>query len=116
MKSKILLFLALLTFTISLAQEVAPKFEKAGKLVKATYFFDNGSIKQIGFFLNDKLHDEWISFNKEGKKTTIAHYDKGKKTGSWFVLNNGIVKQVTFKANKVIEVKDLKETDLAFTK
>ena len=37
------------------------------------------------------------------------------KTGTWLVLNNGIVKEVTYNKNKIIEVKDLEENDLAFT-
>ena len=115
MKIKILLFLALLTFTTGFTQQIEPKFEKQGELVKAIYFFENGSIKQMGFFHKDKLHGEWMSFDKDGNKTTIAHYNKGKKTGSWLVLTNGAVKQVTYKATKVIDVKDLEETDLAFT-
>jgi hypothetical protein len=31
------------------------------------------------------------------------------------VLTDGIVKEVTYGKNKIIEVKDLKEIDLAFT-
>lgn len=115
MKNKIVLFLALMAITIGLAQEKAPKFEKQGDLIKATYFFQDGSVKQIGFFDNNKLHGEWVSYDEKGNKTTIAQYEHGKKTGTWLVLANGIVKQVTYESNKVIDVKDLKETDLAFT-
>ena len=115
MKISIVLFLALMTISIGSAQEVTPEFEKEGNLVKATYFYEDGSVKQVGFFDNDKLHGEWVSYDKRGKKTTIAQYEHGKKTGTWLVLTNGVVKQVTYEANKVIDVKDLKETDLAFT-
>jgi len=115
MKIKIVLFLTLMMMTMGFTQEVAPKFEKQGDLVKATYFYEDGSIKQVGFFSNDKLHGEWVSFDKKGEKTTIAQYEYGKKTGTWLVLTDGVVKQVTYEANKVINVKDLKETDLAFT-
>lgn len=115
MKIKIVLFLALMTISLGFAQEISPKFEKMGDLVKATYFYQDGSIKQIGYFDNNKLHGEWVSYDEKGNKTTLAHYEYGKKTGAWLVLANGIVKQVTYEANKVIDVKDLKETDLAFT-
>ena len=115
MKIKIVLFLALMTITMGFSQEVAPKYEKHDDLVKATYFYQDGSIKQIGFFANEKLHGEWISYDDNGNKTTIAQYEHGKKTGTWLVLTNGVVKKVTYKANKVIDVKDLEETDLAFT-
>ena len=92
-----------------------PKFEEQGDLLKVKYFYEDGSIKHVGFFANDKLHEEWISYDKRGKKTTIAQYEHGKKTGTWLDLTDGIVKQVTYEANKVIDVKDLKETDLALT-
>ena len=110
-----ILLIAFLMFTFGYAQELKPKFEQEGDLIKGTYFFENGTIKQIGYFSNNKLHGEWISYDSEGNKTAIAHYKNGKKTGTWLVLTYDIVKQVTYEANKVIDVKDLKETDLAFT-
>lgn len=115
MKNYVLIFLVLLSSGVMLAQNTEPKFEKQEDLVKATYFYEDGTVKQMGFFMNNKLHGEWISYNNNGEKTTIAHYENGMKTGTWLVLNNGIVKEVTYNKNKIIEVKDLEENDLAFT-
>lgn len=115
MKNYILILVVLLSTAVTIAQDTKPKFEKQDDLVKATYFYEDGNVKQIGFFMNNKLHGEWISYNTKGEKTTIAKYENGMKTGIWLVLNNGIVKEVTYDKNKIIEVKDLEETDLAFT-
>ena len=115
MKNKMISLMAFLMFAFGYSQELKPKFEQEGDLIKGTYFFENGAIKQIGYFSNNKLHGEWVSYDSEGNKTTIAHYENGKKTGVWLILANGVVKQVTFDSNKVIDVKDLEGTDLAFT-
>ncbi len=111
-KIKITLFM-LFIVSISFAQEIKPKFEKEGGLVKATYFYETGEVKQQGFFKEEKLHSKWISYDKSGNKTTIAFYQNGQKTGTWLVLNDGKVKQIKYGLNKIIEVKNLKDTSLA---
>ena len=115
MKNYIIIFFALLYTGVAIGQNTKPKFEKQDDLVKATYFYEDGNVKQIGFFKNKKLHGEWTYFNQKGEKTTIAKYENGMKTGTWLVLSDGIVKEVTYDKNKIVEVKDLEETDLAFT-
>ena len=35
------------------AQEVKPKYEVVNNMVKATYYHDNGQIKQEGFYLDE---------------------------------------------------------------
>jgi antitoxin component YwqK of YwqJK toxin-antitoxin module len=105
-----------ITFTMSFflflgmtfAQEIKPKFEKQDNLTKATYYYDNGTVKETGYLKNDKLHDKWISFNKEGKITTIANYKNGIKEGKWYVVENDTVKELTYKSNKLIKVENLK--------
>jgi len=113
MKSIKILFFAMLITSVTYTQEIKPKFEKEGKLVKATYFYDNGQVKQQGFFKAEKLHDKWVSYDKVGKKTAIAYYKNGIKTGDWLFLDNGKVKRVTYNSNKIIDVKSLEGTSLA---
>ena len=98
----------ILFISISLAQNVEPKFEKQDNLTKATYYFDNGDIKEVGFFKNKKLQGKWISYNQEGKITAIANYENGIKEGTWFVVSNDTVKELTYKSNKLIGVKNIK--------
>lgn len=104
----------LMLITAAFAQDTKPKFEKEGDLVKATYYYDNGSIKEIGFFKENKLHNQWISYNESGEKTTIANYDMGRKVGKWYVVSNDTIKELTYESNKLVKVENSKETELKF--
>ncbi|SEE08479.1 hypothetical protein SAMN04487765_1340 [Tenacibaculum sp. MAR_2010_89] len=46
---KIIILACILAVSVLQAQ-VGPKFEKAGDLVKATYFYKDGKVKEQGFF------------------------------------------------------------------
>ena len=91
---KIIITGALLISSFIFAQNVEPKFEVVDKMVKATYYHDNGQVKQEGFYLDGKLHGKWVSYNDKGVKETIGEYDKGDKVGKWF---SSIAKQVNEK-------------------
>lgn len=108
------LVLFLLMVNVSFAQEREPKFEKENDLVKATYYHDNGMIKEVGFFKADKLHDKWISYNEEGKIKVVALYKNGLKEGKWYLVGEDSVKEVTYKSNKIIKVQQVSESDLSF--
>lgn len=102
----ITLALALIFSFAVFAQEkaVEPKFEKDGKMVKATYYHENGEIAQIGHYLNGKLQGEWISYDVTGEKIAIANYDEGKKTGKWFFWNDETLKEVDYTDNRIANV------------
>jgi len=97
------------------SQENETTFEKEGELVKATYYFDNGSVKVQGFFKNKKLTGTWTSYDINGNKTQIAQYNEGNKVGKWFVWNDASLKEITYKNNFIVSVNDWKsESRLAF--
>jgi len=114
MKRIITIFILFMFLGIANAQEIKPKFEKQNELTKATYYYDNGSIKEVGFFKNEKLHNKWVSYNEEGKITTIANYSNGKKDGKWYILSNDSIKEVTYKSNKLVKVENVKGSELTF--
>lgn len=103
----------LLIVNISFAQEIDPKFEKENDLVKATYYHDNGIVKEVGFFKDEKLHDKWVSYTKEGKIKVVAFYNNGKKDGTWYVVGKESVKEVTYKLNKIIKVQEVDASALS---
>jgi antitoxin component YwqK of YwqJK toxin-antitoxin module len=108
-------FVMLMMITaVSFAQNMEPTFEKQGDLVKATYFYDNGMVKEVGFFKNDKLHDKWISYDKEGKIKVVALYNNGEKDGKWYIVGEDNVKEVTYQSNKIIKVQEVEESELSF--
>ena len=69
-----ILTILLISSNLSIAQSVEPTFEKENDLVKATYFYDNGMVKEVGFFKEDKLHDKWVSYDQEGKISICLLY------------------------------------------
>lgn len=102
----------LLTFGISSAQEKAPTFEKQDDLVKATYFHDNGMIREVGYFKDDKLHDQWIRYDVSGKVTVVANYDNGIKEGKWYIVGEDSTKEITYRENKLIKVEEVQGSEV----
>ena len=90
---------------ITYAQEVKPKFDQLKDgTIEATYFHENGEIAQTGFFLNEKRHGEWISFNKKGEKTAQAEFKNGMKTGKWFIWSDEKLTEVDYRNNQIAAV------------
>lgn len=105
MKKAVFLLAVMFTVGIS-AQDIKPTFEKDGKMIKATYFHDNGEIAQTGFLLEGKLHGDWVMFDNEGKKIATGQYMNGRKSGKWFFWENDVLKEVDFTDNRIVNVKN----------
>jgi len=106
--------LVLVFISSAFAQEIKPTFEKQNDLVKATYYYDNGAVKEVGFFKENKLHSQWVTYNEAGEKITVAEYDMGEKVGKWYVISNDTIKELTYEANKLVKVENSKETEIKF--
>ena len=87
------------------AQSVEPVLEAEGKMVKATYFYEDGKIQQQGYFLDGKPEGKWVTFDKAGNKNSIAQYSAGMKTGKWYFFNGNNVNEVDYTDNRVASVK-----------
>jgi len=107
-----IILLALLFSVCTFAQKVEPSFEKEGKLVKATYFHDNGEIAQTGTLLNGELHGQWYMYNLVGKKIATGKYEHGKRTGKWFFWKADILKEVDFIDNRITYVKNWNQSEV----
>ncbi len=103
---KKIIFLALFFCFAGLnAQQPGPKLEKEGDLVKATYFYENGQVRQEGYFKNNKLDGQWISYREDGAKSALAIYADGKKTGKWlFWSQDGKITEVDYSQNTILNV------------
>ena len=106
---KLVIAVCILSVSLLQAQDKAPKFEKSGGLVKATYFYKDGKVKEQGFFKNKKLTGTWISFDTEGSKKTIAHYEAGKKVGKWFMWKEDGLKEIDYTDNVIASVQTWRE-------
>ncbi|MBU2938315.1 nicotinic acid mononucleotide adenyltransferase [Lacinutrix sp. C3R15] len=106
---KKILSIAILLFTmVTFAQnEKSIKFNEDTNLFEATYFHDNGTVSQTGFFNKEgKLQGEWLSFDLEGVKTVSAKYDNGVKVGKWFFWNDNKLKEVDYTNNLITGVNE----------
>lgn len=106
---KLIIAVCILSVSLLQAQETEPKFEKEGDLVKVTYFYKDGKVKEQGFFKDKKLTGTWISFDTKGNKNTIAHYESGKKVGKWFMWKEDGLKEISYKGNSIASVQTWKE-------
>lgn len=106
---KLIIAACVLSVSLLQAQDTEPKFEKSGDLVKATYFYKNGDVKEQGFFKDKKLTGTWTSFDAEGNKTAIAHYNEGKKVGKWFMWKKDGLTEIDYTNNVIASVQTWKE-------
>ena len=111
MKKAILLLAFMLAFSMY-AQDKKPTFEEVGKMVKATYFHDNGEVAQTGFLADGKLHGQWLMYAENGKKIASGKYDEGKRTGKWFFWEGEILKEVDFTDNRIVNVKNWNKSEI----
>ncbi len=102
---KVVVMAALLVSGVFYSQEVQPKYEIVGKQVKATYFHDNGQVKQEGNYLNGKLQGKWISYNESGNKVAIGEYNNGVKVGKWFFWTEDTLNEVDYTDNRIADVR-----------
>uniref|UniRef100_UPI0040494BCB toxin-antitoxin system YwqK family antitoxin n=1 Tax=Flavobacterium sp. TaxID=239 RepID=UPI0040494BCB len=102
---KIVIVAALLVSGMFFGQEVKPKFEVVNNMVKATYYFDNGQVKQEGFYLDGKLHGKWTAYTEVGSKQTTGEYENGVKVGKWFFWNENTLSEVDFSKSKIESIK-----------
>ena len=100
----ITILLVFLMSSVMMAQDMEPTFKKEGDMVKATYYHDNGTVAQTGYYLNEMLHGEWVMFDTQGKKQAMGQYEFGQKTGKWFFWSERGLKEVDFANNKVAKV------------
>lgn len=88
------------------SQNIEPKLEANGNLVKATYFYDNGKVQQEGTFKEGKLDGKWTSYNEDGTLKQTAYYKDGMKTGTWISYNNNIITQeIAYSNNELLNKK-----------
>lgn len=106
--NKVIIIALLFISSIGFSQENETTFEKAGDLVKATYYYDNGDVKVEGFFKNKKLAGVWTSFDTNGNKTKIAQYEAGNKVGKWLILGKESLKEINYNNNLIVSVNELK--------
>ncbi|MFP5437392.1 MAG: toxin-antitoxin system YwqK family antitoxin [Bacteroidia bacterium] len=87
------------------AQSVKPKHEIENNIIKTTYYYDNGNVKQTGFYKDGKLTGAWVAYNEDGTKQSMGTYDNGQKVGKWFFWTGVNLTEVDYANSRVAEVK-----------
>ncbi|MEP6261563.1 MAG: nicotinic acid mononucleotide adenyltransferase [Gillisia sp.] len=98
------------------AQDLQPNFEKQGDLIKGTYYYEDGSIRQEGTYKDGKLHGEWVSYDQNGKKNAVAQYQEGVKMGKWFFWSADALTEVDYNLNVITEVSEYKRKGTLVTR
>ena len=107
---KYLLIVVMMVSGITFAQNNQPVLEEEGQLVKATYYHDNGTVQQAGYFKDGKLDGKWTSYDVNGNVKAIAEYTNGVKSGNWTYFSNNVTStEVAFADNQIVEVKNFSQ-------
>ncbi|CAL2090004.1 Nicotinic acid mononucleotide adenyltransferase [Tenacibaculum sp. 190524A05c] len=107
---KVMILACGLLFAVVQGQEIKPKYQKEGDLIKVTHFHDNGTVKEQGYYKDKLLHGVWNRFDEKGNKTVMAHYNKGKKVGKWFIWTKDELKEINYQNNTIASVQSWKES------
>lgn len=60
------------------------KYEFIGNhTYQATYYFEDGTVREEGYFRSGKTHGLWISYNEDGKVIREGYFNNDKKDGKW---------------------------------
>lgn len=110
MKNSIISLTFIFAFVIAVNCSTKTVLEKQGTLIKATYYFENGTVQQQGFYKDGKPHGEWIAYNNQGKKIALGQYNAGVKVGKWFFWNQDILSEVDYNDSRIAAVNQWKNS------
>lgn len=80
------LLVAVMAMGIMASQaQKASLYEKEGQRTKVTHYYDDGSVRETGYYLKGKPDGNWTEYRADGSIKTKAFYKEGKKTGTWIV-------------------------------
>lgn len=112
MKKAVFILVMVLSATIYPQDTIEPTLEKVGKMIKATYFYENGNMAQTGYMLKGKLHGQWFMYDVKGKKIASGKYVEGKKFGKWFFWEGDVLQEVDFVDNRIVNVKKWNQSEV----
>ncbi len=108
MKKSILLLGLLVVVASTFGQaDTNVKIEKKGDITEATYYYQDGTVQQMGTFNSEgKLHGTWTSFDVDGKKLMIGNYENNIKVGKWFFWTDEKLKEVDYLDSRIVGVSE----------
>ena len=113
---KIIIAGLLLSAGVLSAQTKDHDFSIENNIVKATYYYENGNIKQEGSYKDGKLHGSWTSYNEDGTKLAMGEYKNGQKCGKWLFWTGAVLNEVDYADSRIAEVKKWSKDAVAVNK
>lgn len=98
------------------AQNAKPVHEIENNIIKSTYYYENGNVKQSGFYKDGKLTGAWVAYNEDGTKQSMGTYADGKKTGKWFFWTGANLTEVDYADSRVADVRKWNKEAVAVNK
>ncbi len=105
MKKAVLFLVFLFALQITSAQSPLTQYKKVSKNTEMISYFDNGQIKEQGYFdAAGKLTGNWVKYDTTGKVLVQGVYSNGKKVGKWLFWEGNALREVDFAANKLAKM------------
>jgi antitoxin component YwqK of YwqJK toxin-antitoxin module len=95
---------------------VKSEFIQKGELVAVTNYYENGTIKETGFFKNEVPEGKWETFSNKGAKTAELSYINGKRHGEfrvWDEFSNAYIEMKYANGEVITANRYVREADFA---
>ncbi len=83
-----LLVFVLVTAAFPAMAQQADTYTQDGETVTVTRYYDDGSVREQGSYMNDVPNGKWVQFSQEGEVMMEAYFTNGKKDGTWLVYRD----------------------------
>lgn len=94
------------------AQENNVTYKSSKKQTEITTYYDNGQVKEHGFFNKEgALDGNWVQYDEAGNVMVQGEYADGMKVGKWLFWKGDTLKEVDFQANKIVKYNQWSKTE-----
>mgnify|MGYP001111226288 CR=1 FL=1 len=78
---------------------------------KVKSYYENGSLKELSSFVNERAHGQWIRYDERGKKVSQGNFVNGEKEGDWTIwsANDQIQYTIRYQDNTQISIVKVEE-------
>lgn len=72
-----------------------------------TYYYEDGTVRAVGPYMNGKMQGEWIFYRKTGQLWAVSNFKDDKKHGRWvrYDRNDQLEFDETFDNGKKVKKK-----------
>ncbi len=106
MKRVRIFLVAMMAMSIMALQAQKPAtYEREGQRVKITNYYDDGNVKETGYYLKGKLDGNWTEYRTDGSIKIKAFFKEGKKEGTWIVYSEdgGTLYELVYTDNRLMD-------------